>query len=114
MEEEKPPRESEIADETITVPLQGLPPRKASNFTTVYANSVYSVTSPWDFSLIFGQTIIDDPHDLHVEQRVSLTLSLHTAKALAEILIRNLREYEEKYGELRYIPLPPQAGEPSA
>jgi Protein of unknown function (DUF3467) len=101
-------------EETVQEPTRQLPFKRASDFRVVYANSVRLGVSPWDFSFIFGQNIIDILDDLHVEDRISVTLSPQTAKAMAEILNRHIEEYEQQFGEIRYRPIQPSAGEPSA
>jgi len=80
----------------------------------VYANNAHFATSPWDLTLIFGQAIASDPQDVHLEQRVAVTLSPQTAKAVAEFLVRNVAAYEQQFGEIRYTPIQPQTEEPSA
>jgi hypothetical protein len=114
MEEKQPSEVAAPSGETITTPLHELPVRKASDFTMVYANNAHFATSPWDLTLIFGQSITLDPHDMYIEQRVAITLSPQTAKAVAEFLLHNLMGYEQQFGQIRYTPLQQPTENPSA
>ena len=107
------PEASQEAD-SITKAIAFPPVVRADAFLEVYANYVSFVTSPWDMTVMFGRTVADDPNNPRVEQRVAVSLSPQTAKAMAHMLLDNLRSYERQYGEIRYTPLPKQPQEPSA
>ena len=79
-----------------------------------YANYVSFATSPWDVTIMFGRAVADNPTKPYIEQRLAVTVSPQTAKAMAEILLRNVQAYEQQYGEIRYTPLQPSSEEPSA
>ncbi|MGH8071335.1 MAG: DUF3467 domain-containing protein [Candidatus Entotheonellia bacterium] len=96
-----------------TTEVQFISVKRAEQFMEIYANYVSLATSPWDITLMFGRTIADDPRNPYIEQRLSATLSPQAAKALAEILWRNIQAYEEQYGEIRYTPLQPSQSEQS-
>ena len=81
--------------------------RGSVEFRVVYANSVRFAAAPWDFSLVFGQTIVDQVDDLHIEDKITVTLSPQTARAMADILNKNLEDYERQFGEIRYTPIQP-------
>ena len=108
MAEGRQPEETSTADEEALMrPMHPLPYRRSAEFRVVYANSVRFATAPWDFSLVFGQTIVDQIDDLHIEDQVTISLSPQTAKAMADILNKNLADYERQFGEIRYTPIHP-------
>jgi hypothetical protein len=84
---------------------------RSEEFVEVYANYVSLATSPWDITIMFGRTAADNPNNPRIEQRASVSLSPQTAKAIAEILWRNIQAYEQQYGEIRYTPRQPSQSE---
>jgi hypothetical protein len=88
--------------------------RKSAEFVSVYANSVNFVTTPWDFELLFGQTVPENPSDIHIEVQVTVKVSPQMAKALVMTLGQNVQAYERQYGEIRYTPLQQGSKERSA
>jgi hypothetical protein len=113
-EEQQPEEAPALREEIITRPRGEVPFKRSPDFRVIYANSVRFATAAWDFSLVFGQTIVDVLNDLHIEDKVTVTLSPQTAKAMADILNRNLADYEQQFGEIRYTPLQSQTEDPSA
>ena len=108
LNKDRQPEETSSPDEeTIVRPMRGIPFRRGPEFRVVYANSVRFAAAPWDLSLVFGQTIVDQVDDLHIEDRVTVTLSPQTARAMADILNKNLEDYERQFGEIRYTPIQP-------
>ncbi len=75
--------------------------------------NVNFVTTPWDFALLFGQTRPENPENIHLELRVTVTLSPQMAKAVALTLMQNVHNYEQQFGEIRNTPLPQKPEEPS-
>src|SRR6266542_5460787 len=106
MAEEHHREEPEIPQETITRDLTQIELKPSSDYKSVYANSVNFVMTPWDFALLFGQTAPENPRNIYIELRVIVTLSPQMAKAVAESLMQNVRNYERQFGEIRYTPLP--------
>jgi hypothetical protein len=106
--------EASREEASITKEFPYLPVVRAEEFVELYANYVSFATSPWDLTIMFGRTVADDPRNPHLEQRASVSLSPQTAKAMAHMLVRNLQNYEQQYGEIRYTPVQPQTEEPSA
>ena len=94
---------------TTTKTIEDLSVRRSEHFIEIYANYVSLATSPWDITLMFGRAVADDPQKPYIEQRLSATLSPQAAKAMAELLVRNVMAYEQQYGEIRYAPLQPAA-----
>jgi Protein of unknown function (DUF3467) len=99
---------------TIIKEPQDISFSRSEHFTEIYANYVGIVSSPWDITLHLGRIVTDDPHHPSIEQRLSATLSPQTAKAMLQLLWRNIQAYEQQYGEIRYTPVQPQTEEPSA
>jgi hypothetical protein len=117
MAEEAPPQEQSEGsqeDVSITKQLGYLSVVRSDAFVEVYANYVSCATSPWDLTIMFGRTVADNPDNPRIEQRASVSLSPQTAKAMAQMLVRNLQSYEQQFGEIRYTPIQPQTEEPSA
>jgi hypothetical protein len=115
LNKDRQPEETASPDEeTIVRPMSGIPFKRGPEFRVVYANSVRFAAAPWDFSLVFGQTIVDVVDDLHIEDKVTVTLSPQTAKAMADILVKNLHDYEAQFGEIRYNPIQSQTDKLSA
>jgi hypothetical protein len=104
-------RQEEVS---ITKQLGVLSVVRSEEFMEVYANYVSCATSPWDITIIFGRSVADNPDNPHIEQRASVSLSPQTAKAMAQMLVRNLQSYEQQFGEIRYTPIQPQTEGPSA
>jgi len=75
-----------------------------------YANSVQVRANLWDFFLMFGivQQTSQDSVTIHNFQGVYL--SPQQAKALLNVLLQNIKEYEGAFGEIR---LEPSAGSAS-
>jgi hypothetical protein len=79
---------------------QVLPMVQAEKFATIYANSANAEVTAWDFKIIFGE-IKKSQGKLVIEQSVQVTMSPQHAKALAEMLTSNVREYERSVGEIK-------------
>lgn len=101
-------------DVTTTKEVQYISVKRSERFLEIYANYVSLATSPWDITIMFGRSVADDPNNPYIEQRLSATVSPQTAKAMAEMLWRNVRAYEQQYGEIRYTPVQQSSQEPSA
>jgi Protein of unknown function (DUF3467) len=106
---EAPQQETQQA-EIVTAPSE---PVDATDYKRVYANNVTLTISPVDVRLTFNEAVSDDPKHPFVERRVTVVLSVQTTKALAQLLVDNVRGYESQFGEIRYTPIPQQSGEPS-
>ena len=107
----------EISSETHSteaMPMGNLPIKRAQDFVRVYGSVVAASSSPWDISFTLGQPIIDDPESIHIEQRVAVTMSWQAAKALAQILASNVRNYESQFGPMRLTPLQTQSDQPAS
>jgi hypothetical protein len=113
--QQQPNERSQLPEEdlTTTVEPQHIVVKRAEHFMESYANYVSLATSLWDMTVMFGRTVTDDLHNPYVEQRLSVTISPQTAKAMVEILWRNVLAYEQRYGTIRYTPIQQSKEEPS-
>ena len=74
-----------------------------------YANSVQMRVSLWDFFLIFGTINQTAPDAVNIANFQGVYLSPPQAKALANLLTQNLKQYEAAFGEIR-LESHPQSG----
>ncbi len=81
---------------------------------TFYANNVAFRTLFWDFTLDFGQVVEASDEGLVIRDVATVVLAPQHARVFAEVLLRNIAQYEEQFGP---IPRPPEAdtgaGEPA-
>ena len=66
-----------------------------------YANSVQMRVSLWDFFLVFGTINQTAPDAVNIANFQGVYLSPPQAKALANLLTQNLKQYEAAFGEIR-------------
>jgi flagellar protein FlaG len=66
-----------------------------------YANSVQMRVSLWDFFLLFGTVNQTAPDAVTIQNFQGVFLSPPQAKALANLLNQNLKQYEAAFGEIR-------------
>jgi Protein of unknown function (DUF3467) len=86
---------------------QELSTTRTEKFVRVYANAANMDVTPWDFKIAFGELKKSDGK-MVIEQTVEVTMSPQHAKALAEMLGTNVRQYEEQVGEIK-LPKMPEA-----
>jgi flagellar protein FlaG len=72
-----------------------------------YANSVQLRMSLWDFQLTFGLMRQSSPESVVIQNFQGVYLSPQQAKALLNVLMSHVQQYEAAFGEIR---LEPQAG----
>ncbi|MFZ5928629.1 MAG: DUF3467 domain-containing protein [Acidobacteriota bacterium] len=72
-----------------------------------YSNSVQLRMSLWDFLLTFGLMRQTGPETVMIQNFQGIYLSPQQAKALMNVLITNIQQYEAAFGEIR---LEPQTG----
>jgi hypothetical protein len=68
-----------------------------------YANNTEVAMTSFDLSLRFAQIEGADVGNLYVRDQAIISLSLHHAKAVAQILVAHIDQYEKQHGEL-FIP----------
>ncbi len=84
----------------------GQPPPKlqltnTADYRENYANSVQVRVSLWDFYLMFGTVNQTAPDAVTISNFQGVFLSPPQAKALANLLAQNLKQYEAAFGEIR-------------
>jgi Protein of unknown function (DUF3467) len=72
-----------------------------SEYREHYANSVQMRVSLWDFFLLFGTINQSAPDAVTIANFQGVFLSPPQAKALANLLQQNLKQYEAAFGEIR-------------
>ncbi len=80
--------------------------RRSEQFVSIYANDTQIQTTPWDVRLVFGQ--IETPSDgdmtlVEVKQIADVRMSPQHAKRITQILLDQLRAYEEKMGPIPQV-----------
>ena len=65
-----------------------------------YANSVQMRVSLWDFFLMFGTVNQTAADAVNIQNFQGVYLSPPQAKALANLLTQNLKQYEAAFGEI--------------
>jgi len=75
-----------------------------------YANSVQVRMSVWDFFLVFGTMVQQNPEELTVKNFQGIYLSPQQAKALWNVLGHNLAQYEQTFGSITLEQLPQSGG----
>src|SRR5271170_1856856 len=73
-----------------------------------YANSVQVRVNLWDFFLLFGRVNQTTPDNVSIHNFQGIYVSPQQAKALLNVLLQNVKQYETAFGEIR---LEPQSGE---
>lgn len=81
--------------------------QNSDDYRDNYANSVQVRASLWDFFLLFGTVQQASPEEVTVRNFQGLYLSPQQAKALSNVLVQNIQQYESTFGE---ISLQPQQG----
>jgi len=71
------------------------------DYRETYANSVQLRVSLWDFFLTFGMVNQSAPDSVTIQNFQGIYLSPPQAKALANLLTQNLKQYEAAFGEIR-------------
>ena len=72
-----------------------------ADYRETYANSVQVRVSLWDFFLMFGTINQSAPDAVTISNFQGIFLSPPQAKALANLLAQNLKQYEAAFGEIR-------------
>ncbi|MEA2512338.1 MAG: hypothetical protein QOJ59_1825 [Thermomicrobiales bacterium] len=71
-----------------------------------YANNVGFRISVWDFALDFGMMIDANDERILVRDAATVIMSPQHAKVFSEVLARNVKNYEEQFGELKVSAAP--------
>ena len=78
-----------------------------------YANSVQVRVNLWDFFLMFGTIQQTLPDEVTLQNFQGVYLSPQQAKALANLLLQNVSQYESAFGEIRLEPVPGASAVPN-
>jgi hypothetical protein len=78
-----------------------------SDYRESYANSVQVRVSLWDFFLLFGTINQASPESVAIQNFQGLFLSPQQAKALSNVLVQNVQQYESAFGEIKLEPHAP-------
>jgi flagellar protein FlaG len=79
----------------------------APDYRENYANSVQVRVNLWDFFLMFGNINQTSQESVTIRNYQGIYLSPQQAKALSNVLLQNIQQYESTFGEIR---LEPQSG----
>jgi len=75
-----------------------------ADFREGYANSVQVRVSLWDFYLMFGTINQTTPDAVSIQNFQGIFLSPQQAKALSNVLVQNVQQYEQAFGEIKLEP----------
>lgn len=75
-----------------------------SDYREHYANSVQVRVSLWDFYLMFGTINQTAPDSVSIQNFQGIFLSPQQAKALSNVLVQNVQQYETAFGEIKLAP----------
>lgn len=74
---------------------------QTADYREQYANSVQMRVSLWDFFLLFGIVNQTAPDAVTIQNFQGVYLSPPQAKALSNLLLQNLKQYEAAFGEIK-------------
>jgi hypothetical protein len=73
----------------------------SGDYREQYANSVQMRVSLWDFFLLFGTVNQTAADAVTIQNFQGVYLSPQQAKALSNLLLQNLKQYEAAFGEIQ-------------
>jgi flagellar protein FlaG len=73
---------------------------KSTDYRDAYANSVQVRLSIWDFFLVFGTLDQQAAEQVRIENFQGIYLSPQQAKALSNVLVHNVAQYEQSFGTI--------------
>lgn len=82
-------------------PVAKLQLTHSTDYRETYANSVQMRVSLWDFFLLFGTVNQTAADAVTIQNFQGVYLSPQQAKALSNLLLQNLKQYEAAFGEIR-------------
>jgi len=77
-----------------------------ADYRDSYANSVQVRVSLWDFFLSFGTIAQSSGEHVAITNFQGIFLSPQQAKALTNVLVQNIQQYESAFGEIKLEPNP--------
>lgn len=87
-----------------TAPQTQLNLSQTTDYRESYANSVQVRVSVWDFQLVFGLASSESPDQVTIKNHQAIFLSPQQAKALCNVLVQNVAQYEQAFGTLNLEP----------
>jgi hypothetical protein len=73
---------------------------RTDDFRTIYTNFVQAAFTPYDVSLVLGESEINDSGQLIVEQSARVVMSPAEAQAVVGILANAIMAYEQTWGKI--------------
>src|SRR5438105_3925989 len=81
---------------------------KAEGYFSVYANDIQMQITPWDMRLTFGELEVVTKNEptmgatpfVAVKVLGDIRISLQLTKALVKIMIDQIQQYEERFGQI--------------
>jgi hypothetical protein len=73
---------------------------KSTDYRDSYSNSVQVRLSIWDFLLVFGTLEQQSADHVRIENFQGIYLSPQQAKALSNVLVNNIAQYEQSFGTI--------------
>jgi len=95
------------ANEEIAGRVSDLKHIASADYKVIYADSAWLTINFYGLSIVFGQIVPaihrtpGEPTELVVEDRVTVTMSIEHARALADVLQEHIQKYEDKQGPVR-------------
>lgn len=103
MAEEKQSSPPEQTAEVISVTKRV----RGEDFVRFYANNIQVGFTSWDMRITFGEVVENsDTSQLRVEERTTIVMSLHHAKAAINVLMDQLTALEKQFGEIKILQQP--------
>jgi len=75
--------------------------QKSPDFFTTYSNSVRMTVGLWDFKFAFGEVENADANEIRVNEKLGVIMSPQHAKMFLQVFERNVKRYEEQFGEIK-------------
>lgn len=69
----------------------------------IYANNISLSVTQWDFRFVYGRIVHSDDKNVDIENEIMVYMSPQHAKAMSNILVENLKKYEETFGTINLV-----------
>lgn len=94
----KPAAEVQEQQEESDQKLMGSKNVKSNSFVAIYANNATFAMGFWDIRIAFGEIQGIENNQVIVEDRVSVTMPFAMAKAMARVIMLNIKAHEQRTG----------------
>lgn len=98
------PKSADIPNKEPEQALMDVNPVRSKGFVAFYANNAHFAVSIWDIRITFGEIQGIENNRVVVEDRASVTMPMGMAKAMANLVMLNIRAYERRTGKSVDIP----------